>query len=454
MTTPKHLVVRPVHEEVKDHLKSYNYTIKKLSELTKINIGYLSSFLRGCPRWALTVDQLNAIGRAFEKPMGWLYDSYADEYFKRETISVKQVKAFLITCAEIGKYDCIQLVLPRLLKKTKYINVLFDVAEQLFYKGRQKESVYFYQLVVDNEKIKYRERFTMSHFRLFQILEKENTEALWKSVVSFEPFRKGLSKYLQLDALLQIGSHYRKLHKWEEVGKYSDELMELANLIFNQELFKKKQDNSEGVEMFNQERHLVIYYGEAFLLKAESLEKQGLHEQAKEFLSSYGNLSRFELVDKSGKLEIEKFRKLALINMCRLDILIGNTTILADFVEYLEEHPDELLSSLVTIIESANIHGFLIDTILKRFSVEINSFHNYHDLINVERHLQFRYQLAVYNFTNKRPNSGVTEILKGMTLSTLLDSSKDLLRCVALFEAYRYLASPQQEREFKRILGK
>ncbi|MBG9800214.1 DNA-binding protein [Brevibacillus laterosporus] len=452
MTTTKYLVVRPIHEEVKDHLKSYNYTITKLSEITKINVGYLSSFLKGCPRWALTVDQLNAIGRAFEKPIGWLYDSYADEYFKREIISKKQVRAFLVTCAEIGRYDHIQIVLPRLLENPKYINVLFEVAEQLFYKGRQNESIYFYRLVIDNEKNKYKERFTMSHYRLFRILEKANTETLWKSVVSFEPFRKGLSKHLQLEALLQLGNNYRTLQRWEEVRKYADELIELANLVFKEELFLKKRCDSEGVDIVNQERHLVVYYGQGYLLKAESLEKQGLYEQAKEFLSDYTNLSQFELLGESGILEIDKFKKLTLINMCRLDILMGNTNFLDNFVELLEDHPDEILPSLLTITESANSHGFLIDTILKRFSVETDSFQNYHDSISVERHLQFRYQLAVYYFKNKRPNSGVKEILRGINLATVLNSSKELIRYVALFEAYRYLASSQQEREYKKIL--
>lgn len=441
-----------MQKEIKHQLKLYNYKSVKLSELTKISPNFLSQFMNGHARWILRVDQLNAIGQVFEKPAGWLYELYAEEYLMRERIPKKQLEAFLIQCAEIGRHDCIQMVIPRLLKNLQYVDIFFAVAEQLFCKGRQKESIFFYQLVLDNEQFKYKERFSMSNYRLFQMSETTDIELIWEAVILFESFRKGLPEHCQLDALLQLGNCYRTLRKWEKVGKYGEELIKLAELVYKGELFKKKRsENVEEVLLFP-DNQLINYYGKGSLLKAISLEKQGLYEQAKKFLTGCTNLERFELLDESGKLEAEKFRKLILCNICRLDVLMGNTSILFDYLELLEDNTAEILTGFTSIVESANKYGFSIDTLLDKFSREIHCFDNYHDLANVNHHLEFRYQLAIYKLKNMRIHSGIKEILKCVTLSVVLNSSKDFIQCVALFEAHRYQASAQQVIEYKKIL--
>ncbi|RAP22808.1 hypothetical protein C2W64_03459 [Brevibacillus laterosporus] len=452
MIAPKHNAVRSIRSEIIKRLKSHGYTLLKLSEMTCINIGHLSGFLKGNPTRALTVDQLNAIGQAFGEPAGWLYDLYVEECFPKGKVAKRRVRAYLVNCAEIGRHDCIQLIIPRLLEDLKYIEVLFDVAKQLFYKGKQKESIYFYQLVVDNEENSHSERFLMSHYRLFQISEKANTEAVWKAAVHFEPFRKRLSEEHQLEALLRLACYCRTLHKWKEVEKYADELKELAILVHRDELSKKKRGKNIEIKLFNPESLLVVYYGQGHLLKAVSLEKQGLFEEAKEFVSSYVDLSWFELLDEAGRIEVEKFKLLAKENMYRLDVLMGDTSVLADYITFLEDHPEEILSGLVTIVESANKHGFTVDAILDKFSEEIGSFHDYHDSSSVEHHLWFRYQLAIYHFQNKQPKNGVKEILRCMTFTTITNSSKNFIRCLALFEEHRCHATAQQESDFEKIL--
>lgn len=340
MVAPRQLSIRPMQAEIKHQLKLYNYTLVKLSVLTKINANYLSGFMRGNARWVLRVDQLNAIGRVFEKPKGWLYELYAEEYFKGDRISKKQLKAYLIQCAEIGRHDCIHMVIPRLLKSLQYLDVFFATAEELFDRGSQKESVFFYKLVIDNEQFKHKERFSMSHYRLFQMSETTDIELIWDAAILFESFRKGLPEHCQLDALLQLGNCYRTLRKWEKVGKYGEELIKLAELVYKGELFKKKRsENVEEVLLFP-DSQLINSYGQGSLLKAISLEKQGLNEQAKKFLTDCTNFTRFELIDESGKLEADKFRKLILSSICRIDILMGNTSVLQDYVEFTQRYPN------------------------------------------------------------------------------------------------------------------
>ncbi|MCR8998265.1 DNA-binding protein, partial [Brevibacillus laterosporus] len=229
----------------------------------------------------------------------------------------------------------------------------------------------------------YSDRFIMSQYRLFRSIQETDMEENWKADIRFEAYRKRLSERHQLDALLQLANVCFTLHKWKEVEKYGDELRKLATLVYQNELFMLK--NYRVYQPLRTERHLVVYYGQGYLLKAVSLEKQGLFEQAKEFVSGYADLSWFELLDESGQAEVEKFNLWATANLYTLDMLMGNTSVITDYIKFLEDHPTEILSGVVTIMKSANQHGFLIDHLLEKFSAEIRSFEDSHDPISVDR---------------------------------------------------------------------
>lgn len=149
---------------------------------------------------------------------------------------------------------------------------------------------------------------------------------------------------------------------------------------------------------------------------------------------------------------MEKYKHLAQEYMYRLDMLMGNKNMLDDYTKYLKDHPEGFLSGLVAILEAANKHGFTVDATLDEFSNEIDSFNRYHESTNLDHQLEFRYQLTIYQFKNKRYQNGITEALRCLTLSSILNKSKEFIKCVALFEAYRDHASSQQERDYKIAL--
>nr|WP_258398968.1 hypothetical protein [Brevibacillus laterosporus] len=253
-----------------------------------------------------------------------------------------------------------------------------------------------------------------------------------------------------MDALLQLANVSFTLHKWKEVEKYADELRKLVTFLYNNEQ-NKQRSNRKG-EPLKTERHLVVYYGQAYLLKSESLEKQGLYREANEYAAGYADLGWFENLDDVGKKEVQKFQLWAHANRYTFDLLLGHTDILPDYITFLDEHPKEIFAGLVTIVESANKHEFSIDNILEKFSEEIRCFDQYHDSISVDRHLRFRYHLAIYHFQNHRVENGIIEILRCLDLSVIMNNQKVLIQCVTLFEAYRYHATDQQHKEYKKIM--
>lgn len=116
------------------------------------------------------------------------------------------------------------------------------------------------------------------------------------------------------------------------------------------------------------------------------------------------------------------------------------------------DHPKEILSGLIAIMESANRHGFLVDGILKQFSNQINDFNDYDNLIQTDRYFRFRYELAMYRLNNDQYVSGMEDTLRCLVLSIIMKNDSGFIRCVTLFEAFRSHATDQQTREYKRIM--
>ncbi|PPA81170.1 hypothetical protein [Brevibacillus laterosporus] len=222
----------------------------------------------------------------------------------------------------------------------------------------------------------------MSHYRLFELSENRDIEEIRKPVTRFESYWQRLSEHYQLDALLLLANRC----SMEKVEEYARKLIHLAFLTFQND----KKDNE--ITPSYSESHLVVYYGQGHLLNALALEKQGLYDDAKEFISGYADHSWFDPLDEIGLREIERYRLLTKANLYRLDLLMGNTNVLVDYIKFLETYPEEILSGLTVIVKSACAHGFLIDSFIEKFSEEIRTFHHSHDPIDIDHHhLGFRF---------------------------------------------------------------
>ncbi|USG63757.1 helix-turn-helix transcriptional regulator [Brevibacillus ruminantium] len=441
---------RTLRSEIEQQIKARGYTLSKLGELTGINPGNLSDMLNRYPHRAITIGQLDAMAAVFNKSPGWLYELYEEECFTQGKVSRPRVVPYLVRCAEVGRQDCIESVVPKILENHKNVTILLAVAEHLFENGMRKESAPFFQYVIDTEKDSHSERYVMALYRLFLALIGTNSEENWKAVIRFDPYRKRLPEQHQLDALLQLANICFTLHKWEEVEKYSDELRELSTAIY-QDLLRKKRSNKGG-DGLQTERHLVVYFGQGFLLKASALQKQGHYEQAKTYVNGYADLGWFEGLDEIGQAEVQKFKEYAVANSFALDILMGRVEVLAEYVTFLQEHPDELLSGLVTILTSANKHGFSVETLLEQFASEIHQFDEYRNPLDMDRHLRFRYELAIYLIHKGEYPSGVDNILRSLGLARVTNNHQEIISCVTLFETHRHYASDKQKKQYKNMM--
>ncbi|KZE43358.1 DNA-binding protein [Brevibacillus parabrevis] len=442
---------RSLRSEVERIQKQYGYTLSKLSALSGINHGHLSDILRG--NRSMTIGHLDALASAFEQPSGWLYELYPEECFTKERASRPRVIPYLLRCAEIGRQDCIQQIVSKLLEDRKNVAILFSVGEQLFEAGKLKESIPFYKFVIENEKDSHSDRFLLSEYRLFRVSSQEaNAEENWKAIIQFEPYRNRLPENYQLDGLLQLANVSFVLQRWSDMEKYADELRLLASKVYENELRKRKSAKTCGP--LKTERHLVVYYGQGFLLKGVALQMQGLYGEAKKYVQGYADLDWFEFLDDIGRIEVEKFKIWAKANMYTYDLLMGANQILPEYLVFLDKYPTEIPAGLLTMMEAASKYDISIDHILEEYAADIEEFYKYQEQVNIGRHYNFRYYKVVYELKNRRISKALDEILCCLDLADQLKDQRAFKQSAALFWDYRQYASEQHEQVYQKIIGR
>ncbi|RAP17477.1 hypothetical protein C2W64_04760 [Brevibacillus laterosporus] len=142
--------IKTLRSEIERSMMLFGFRLTQFSKLTEIQSGNLSYILK--KDRPITLPQLDRITKAFGYAEGWFYPLYVDDCFSNGKVVRHKMISFLIRCSEINKFDCIDLVLQKLLEDQKNIGIIFSVAEALSENGNGEKAGYFYQLVIENEK--------------------------------------------------------------------------------------------------------------------------------------------------------------------------------------------------------------------------------------------------------------------------------------------------------------
>lgn len=437
--------------EIEKGIRQKGHSLSSFGKLAGINRGIISGILNGNPPKSISIRQLDLMAEALGHPEGWMYEYYVDECFINEKADWRRIKAFLLRCTEIGRYDCIQAVLDRLMEDLSNTVSVFGLAEELYEEGKVKESLPFYECVIENEKHQHSERLAIAHYKVFRASIRGNTENSLRAVIRFEPYRNRLPENIMLDALLQLSNVYYTLQDWKMMEYCADELQLLSKTIYES---RKNTSYAESL-IQSTERHLVVYYGQGYLIKSVALEFQQKYEEAKKYVALYEDLSWFDGLDELGLLEANKFKMYATANKYTLDLLTGNFETLNDYISFVEDKPEEILPCLITVTEAANKFDADIDSILNDFSDYLNQDYagtENNQSLNISRYLVLYYQLALYNFKNKNYIIGINYTIKSLTISIQMYNKNRIIDCISLFERFRPYASEQQINDYTNII--
>ncbi|CAM3351399.1 MULTISPECIES: tetratricopeptide repeat protein [Saccharibacillus] len=448
-------LTKTLRSEIENGIAELGMNFSSFGERSGINRGIFSAILNGTPPKPISLNQMEAITRAFGKPEGWMFDLYIEECFYDGKPNRRRVEPFLIRCAELGRTDCIREVLSRLLEDLKHVSMIFDIAETLFTTGRKQESLIFYECVVENEKYHHSERLAISYYRLFHAALGEDNEQNWRAAMRFEPFSGKLPDHYRLDGLLKLANVYLLLERWTEVELYSTELHEFVQAIY--EIEKKKARKNSSQKPIPTERPLIFYYGHSFILREAVYEQEGNYEAARQCIDAYKDLSDFELpLDKSGRAEVENFKLYAKANEMNLEVLAGNMDVLDAYTEFLDENPDEVLPSFLTVLECANKYEASIDPFVDHFSPALQSYNintlNYKRTSSLNRYASIFYELARYHFRQKRYDRALSYALQCLEMTVKISNKNIFMKSVPLFEELRSFANAEQTKTYENLM--
>lgn len=439
-----------IRAELEDYIKSEGTTLHRFSESAGVNVGTLSGIING--NRPIAIGQLDRITAAMGLPEGHFYELYADECFTSTAPHWRRLRPFLLRCAELERYDCIKLVLNRLLEDLKQVVGIFDTAELMFEQGFKEAAAILYESVIESERSSHSERLAMSYYRLFKIYRMDSDKG-FKTAMQFLPYRHRLPEVYALDGILMLVEVYSLRFNWSEAEVYADELCALAKALYERKVWKYSD--------FKPLRPLVYYYGRGYLLKSGSYEYRGMFEEAKKWIAEYADLSWFDADDESQTAVIEQFKMFAQANYLCMDIKNGDRSKIPKYVQFLEEEPDELVEGLITLVESANRHEFYIDDILDRFSDAIETYRLIgkdkwfpESIVSVNRCSVFFQNYAIYNLRKRNYEEGIKSLLYSLKLAISLNNKSLIVNCMTLFELNRKFVTEEQNQNFEELCRK
>ncbi|WP_025847575.1 hypothetical protein [Paenibacillus ehimensis] len=398
--------VQSLRTVVEIEAKLHGYTPLQFSELAGIRIDQLDS-----PR-SVTIDQLEKIASLFGRSRGWLYEMYLRECFTSDNLTISEQ---------------------------------FALAESLFEQGKKNEAVPLYRHIAENGN-GYEPQYIMSQFRLFQSLIGTGVEENREAVFRFEGHYKYLPEDVRLDALLQMANVYYTFEDWKKVERYADELRELATKIYEEQL-----KNGKPYKFLRTQRHLVVYYGQGYLLKGVALAKQEQYEEAKKYVLEYSDLGGFQFLDETGQKEVEKFRVWGKGNMYALEVSTGNETVIPEYLTYIEEHPNEYVSGAMHIAKAAYKFNFSVDGILEKLSVKLPDINSSITHIHGTQLFHFWYMKAKISFKKNRRQAGIDELLHALKFARKIQYYSGFEKSVSLFWKFIDHASSTQRMDFHNI---
>jgi len=444
--------VNSIREELLAYMNRNHIIHSQFAEISGINSGTLSRILKGNKPISMT--QLVAITAGMGLPEDYFFEDYIEECFS-SLISMRRIRPFIFRCAELERLDCVEQIVNRLLEDISYVSVLFDMAEELFANDKRLAAGILYRSVREVEKYQHSERLALCHYRLFMIDLGEDLEENVRAATQFELYVYRLDEADQLEALKQLMHVFGMVHKWAKVDALAKELHRIATIQYDLQCRSERAE--EGRK--RSERPLYYYILYAYLARATASEECGDYKRALEFVALYaGGESWVKEKDEEAKQIIGQFSEWAVANTYLYRLMSGEVDVLHEYADYIASREDEIFIAVRYIVQAANLYGFNIDSILERFAAYIpyqsdkTEFGEYKPTILKESYVQFLSDLAVYRFNqSKDATTAVKLVLKGLNLSITINSSKNIITCMTLFEQYRDFADLGAKEKYKKL---
>ncbi|WP_238651369.1 DNA-binding protein [Paenibacillus piscarius] len=257
---------------------------------------------------------------------------------------------------------------------------------------------------------------------------------------------------INADSLVQMLKASFTLDNWEGMLQIADRLYSEINHLYNQE--QQEDQERQAERKVGLKRSIVYYFGYSMCLKGIALERLGRLDEARECIAKYEDLGWINGLDTEGRAEVEYYREIARANWYIIELHVGNTAVLPDYLAYLRSDREEVLPGVLYILDSAIRHGTNIDYVLDEFSEQIRAMGEYYETHrNIRYYIDYMYMTARYYALQGRTSEAVHKLLHALETSVKLKDDTGFRKSVALFEKLRNQTTSDQLDKYLRLMN-
>ncbi|WP_051289559.1 hypothetical protein [Paenibacillus massiliensis] len=347
-----------IREVLHTYLQKNNLSYVKFHQISGVNTGTLSRMIQGSK--PISLRQLEQITRGMELPEDALFDLYVEECVEFST-TFRRIEPFIIRCAELGRLDCLERLVGRLLDKLRNVHLLFVVAEKLFTLNHTEAAALLYSSVSEAERYQHSERLAICRYRLFQISLSDDVEDNLRAADVFGHYVNRLEESYQVEALRELINVMGTAHRWKQVDQLAEQLLHVASIQY---------EHPSGERQPNEPYYSYILYG--WLARGTVSAELKNYSEALGYVSLYANGGAYiRERDEEAIWYIQQFNEWAKANTLLYRLLSGEVAVLEEYADFVADRPDEISVALGHIVKTANCYNVDINHILERFSAHI-----------------------------------------------------------------------------------
>lgn len=248
-----------------------------------------------------------------------------------------------------------------------------------------------------------------------------------------------------LDAIISQLKNTFSFGDWDKIILLSERLIKSVDFIRN-------ISKITGTTFGQAERSLMYYYGFAYMATGTAYQKKGFYAEARECILKYGEWSWVVDPQPEDCTWMDYWTRISEINLVVIELLMGKPDALRQIVDYMFAHPEDALAGMITILEAANQNNLNVDTVLAEIPSDFWKNDSSDGVVNMSYQYKFFYQLSLYEVKRNSLHSSLGNILQAMKLADKMKNVEDFKACLEIYESLKDQATPQQEKEYQRIL--
>ncbi|MNB72938.1 hypothetical protein D3C75_195350 [compost metagenome] len=252
---------------------------------------------------------------------------------------------------------------------------------------------------------------------------------------------------MSVDALTDMLKASFSLDNWTAMIEIADKLFGTIAVIH--------ATKSHGFDACRPRRSSAYYFGFSLCAKGIALQKLGYYLEAKECIQRYADLSWLKLEDEDALAEMEYYQNTAAANSFVIELLLGNRTVLPEYVWFIKKNgKEELLAGLITILESALNHNYSVDWALEELQSDVELIKDNESRENIRYYIDYILLLSIYMFKRGKSSDAVNLTLENIVLSGNLRDETGFKKATAFYELIRADADASQQQEYHYIMKK